>query len=82
MNVSTDFFDVGQLIRPEAKNLIVGYSFDLQNNSMVSKKVPNANKQYTFHAWILNGSTTTPVKVLNIQARSFEFEDAENEAEE
>jgi len=50
--------DVGELRRREAAELIIGYSFDLQTNDLIPKKVPNpgANREHVFRAWRLKGS--------------------------
>lgn len=65
-----DFFEVGELTRIEAAELIVGYSFDLQTNEILPKKVPNldAGTRHTFRAWRLKGSPTTPVKIRELQS--------------
>ena len=38
------FVEVGELRRREAAELIVGYSFDLQTNELIPKKVPNPGR--------------------------------------
>ncbi len=50
--------DIGELRRREAAELIVGYSFDLQTNELIPKKVPNpgAGLEHLFRAWRLKGS--------------------------
>jgi hypothetical protein len=60
-----DFVKVGALARREAAELIVGYSFDLQTNELVPKKVPNpgAGREHLFHAWRLRGAATPPVSM-------------------
>jgi hypothetical protein len=57
------FVQVGELRRTEAAELVVGYSFDLQTNAIVPKKVPNpgAGKVHVFIAWRLKGSPADPV---------------------
>jgi hypothetical protein len=52
-----DLVEVGELRRREAPELIVGYSFDLQTNKLVPKKVPNpgAEREHEFRAWRLRG---------------------------
>ena len=53
-----DLVDVGELRRREAAELIVGYSFDLETNELIPKKVPNpgAGREHVFRAWRLKGS--------------------------
>jgi hypothetical protein len=56
-------FEVGELRRREAAELIVGYSFDLRTNEFLPRKAPNpgAGREHVFRAWRLNGSKTDPV---------------------
>src|SRR5690349_15061003 len=70
IEADTDFFEVGELTRIEAAELIVGYSFDLQTNEILPKKVPNldAGTRHTFRAWRLKGSPTTLVKIRELQS--------------
>lgn len=70
MDTGADFFEVGELIRIEAAELIVGYSFNLQTNEILPKKAPNpgAETQHIFRARRLNGSPTTPVKMRGSQS--------------
>ena len=58
-----EFVKVGALTRREATELIVGYSFDLQTNELLPRKVPNpgAGREHVFHAWRLRGAPTPPV---------------------
>lgn len=69
INVGTDFFEVGELARTEATELTVGYSFDLQTNELLARRVPNpdAGAEHTFRAWRLNGSPMTPAKMRESQ---------------
>lgn len=61
-------FEVGELRRREAAELILGYSFDLQTNDLVPKKAPNphAGREHVFRAWRLNGSDAEPVAMRHI----------------
>lgn len=63
-----DFFEVGDLQRQEAKELIVGYAFNLRTNEISSEKIvnPNAGKTHAFKAWRLNGSPETKVSMRSI----------------
>ena len=67
IEVNGDFIAVGELTRQEARELIVGYSFDLQTNEITHGKVlnPEAGREHSFRAWRLNGSPNTPVVMHN-----------------
>lgn len=69
-----DFFEVGQLIRTEAENLIVGYSFDLLTNEIAPQtlQTPSAGTQHIFRAWRLKGSPTSDVTMRDLQSISIE----------
>ena len=70
IDAGTDFFEVGELTRIEATELIVGYSFDLQTNEILPKTVPNpgAGTRHTFRAWRLKGSPAAPAKMRELQS--------------
>jgi len=58
------FTKVGDLIRLEAKELVIGYTFDLQTNVLTAEKRPNpsAGKEHRFAAYRLttqNGKAVT-----------------------
>jgi hypothetical protein len=74
------FINVGELRRFEAKELIVGYSFDLQTNDLNIKKMPNpyAGQEHAFRAWRLKGDHETPVIMRDLGAVSDNLE-ANNE---
>jgi hypothetical protein len=57
------FFCVGALSRVESPELIIGYAFDLKNNEIVAKHIPNpgAGKKHDFRAWRLKGDPQTDV---------------------
>ncbi len=61
--VGDEFVQVGEFLRKEADELIVGYSFDLQTNDLNPTKVPNsgAGTEHPFKAWRLKGSPEDPV---------------------
>lgn len=63
--VSNEFARVGTLMREESERLIIGYTFDLKNNTLEPKTVPNpsAGKQHVFHAWRLRGGSDEPVSM-------------------
>jgi len=58
-----DLIAVGDLRRVEAPEMVVGYSFDLQTNSLTPKTVPNpgAGTEHLFRAYRLKGSPLNPV---------------------
>lgn len=61
--VTSEFKLVGTLIRTEASHLIVGYTFDLNKNTLASQTVPNpsAGQQHIFQAWRLHNGDAEPV---------------------
>ncbi len=69
INPGRDFIRVGELLRKEAAELIVGYSFDLKTNAINAQKVPNpgAGREHSFLAWRIVGASTTPVTLRNIE---------------
>ncbi len=83
-DASRQCFEVGELRRREAAELIVGYSFDLQTNELIPKKVPNpgAGREHLFRAWRLNGSEKEPVAMRNIQPESLTLEADDETTEE
>jgi hypothetical protein len=76
------FFRVGELVRREAAELIVGYSFDLRTNEIVPEKVPNpgAGTQHRFRAWRLAGSPADPVALRSVDPATLEMEVPDDEA--
>ncbi|MCC7084737.1 MAG: hypothetical protein IT427_06990 [Pirellulales bacterium] len=79
-----DFFEVGALVRTEASDLIVGYSFNLQANKIMAETIPNphAGRQHHFRAWRLVGSATTPVKMRLVNGEELESEETDGEESE
>ncbi len=59
------FFQVGEVSRREADNLLVGYAFDLQTNAIVPTRIPNphARAEHQFRAWRFRGSPATEVSL-------------------
>lgn len=57
------FTEVGSLVRREADQLIIGYTFDLGSNTLTPQTVPNpaAGREHAFRAWRLKGSPMDPV---------------------
>lgn len=76
MKPGADYFEVGELVRCEASELIVGYSFDLRTNQIIPDKIPNpgAGKEHTFRAWRLNGSANNPVSLRAVEQVTEELE--------
>ena len=58
-----DFKQVGTLVRTEADRLIVGYTFDLRQNTLKPETVPNpaAGREHVFRAWRLESILEEPV---------------------
>jgi hypothetical protein len=58
-----NFHEVGILTRKEADRLIVGYTFDLKNNTLSPKTLPNpsAGREHTFRAWRVAGGSDASV---------------------
>lgn len=59
------FIDVGELRRKEAKDVVVGYSFDLTTNALSMQKArnPHAGMEHIFRAWRAKGSPRDRVKM-------------------
>jgi hypothetical protein len=76
ITTNDEMVDVGELRRREADKLIVGYSFDLQTNELLPKKVPNpgANREHVFHAWRLKGSSENHVSMRPITPETMALE--------
>lgn len=74
VQLSDEFFKVGELLRIETKELIIAYTFDLKNNEICVRKVPNptAGREHLFYAWRLKGSPSTRVKMRDINATELE----------
>jgi hypothetical protein len=65
VEVGEGFFQIGELQRREAAELIVGYSFSLRTNEIVPERVPNpdAGREHPFRAWRLSGSSEDSVSM-------------------
>ena len=63
--VDDDLVPVGDVIRVETADLIVGYSFDLETNEIEPSRVPNpsAGKEHWFRAWRAKGAATDAVTI-------------------
>ncbi len=75
--------EVGILSRREADELIIGYSFDLQTNELVPKKVvnPGAGREHRFRGWRVKGSPTDQVAMSHLELNDV-FVDSTNENED
>jgi hypothetical protein len=75
-NPGRGFFEVGDLQREEANELIVGYAFNLRTNEISSERIvnPNAGKLHLFKAWRLNGSPATAVSMKSISGDDIDAE--------
>jgi len=62
---------VGELRRVEAKELIVGYAFDLARNTLKSRKIanPGAGRVHRFRAWRLKGTSGDRVTMREFPRR-------------
>lgn len=64
-NFPTDerFTKVGDLVRVETKELVIGYSFDLRTNSLTAETMPNpaAGREHRFSAYRLQSQSGKPV---------------------
>ncbi len=69
--VGKEFVSVGNLVRIEADELIIGYSFNLKTNVITPKTIgnPSAGKKHTFTAWRLKGAKTEKVSMRPLGAK-------------
>ena len=75
--VDKRFESVGELVRVEAAQLVVGYTFDLRNNTLTPERVPNPSvgREHHFQAWRLKGATGERVQMRNAAASATEDDD-------
>ena len=66
------FEKVGDLVRTEADELVVGYEFDLRTNQLKAEKVPNPAKgrEHHFAAYRLKDQGGQPVAMARPQGES------------
>jgi hypothetical protein len=78
------FIEVGKLSRLEADELIIGYSFNLQTNDLVPKKMANpaAGREHSFRGWRLKGSSTEQVSMAPLNPLKVELDSADEEEDE
>jgi hypothetical protein len=76
-----DFTVVGELLRVEVDEIVVGYTFDLVENTLESQRAPNPNagREHMFRAWRVQGAAADGVSLRRLTAEDVE---AEAEAEE
>jgi hypothetical protein len=69
-----NFQNVGSLIRVEAAELVVGYSFDLRTNELKAERIenPRAGTEHRFVAYRLNSQTDRRVSMITREAESLE----------
>lgn len=70
------FKKVGDILRAEAANLVIGYEFNLKTNNIFSKTVPNpeAGKEHGFAAYRIDSDSDKTVSLGN-NPRQEDFED-------
>jgi len=75
--VSNDLYSVGRLVRKEADNLIISYTFNLTNNELTTRTIPNPSKgrEHIFNAWRLEGIPGGPVTMQQDVAAVLESEE-------
>ena len=81
--VDDRFVKVGDLVRKEAKEFVIGYSFDLRTNDLTTKKMPNpgVGKEHYFSAYRLKTQGGKEVSMLELDAETI-FALGEQESDE
>lgn len=76
------FTKVGDLVRVEASELVIGYSFDLRTNILSAEKIPNPNagNVHRFSAFRLSGQSGKEVTMAAVDPT--ELLEANDEADE
>ena len=66
--VLNGYKEVGELVRREADQLLVGYSFDLWRNVLTPEMIPNpaVGREHPFHAWRLSDGVGESVSMRTI----------------
>lgn len=80
--VAPDHFkEVGHLVRIEATELVVGYTFDLRTNELRAERIPNlrAGTDHRFKAYRLKTQTSKPVTMITRISAIKEAEDKDAE---
>jgi hypothetical protein len=67
LEVDARFVRVGELTRRESDQLVAGYEFDLAENTISAKRVPNpsAGKEHRFYAYRVYGDATREVSMVD-----------------
>lgn len=73
---------VGELVRIEAENVVIGYSFDLKTNVLTPRVAPNpsAGKEHRFVAYRLKGHGGGAVSMRNIEQTKKQLLEDANDA--
>jgi hypothetical protein len=63
-----DLKEVGQLVRREADRLVIGYSFDLRENTLTPESIPNpsSGREHVFSAWRVQTGSDEPVVLRDL----------------
>ncbi|MDA8394636.1 MAG: hypothetical protein M0T72_05230 [Candidatus Dormibacteraeota bacterium] len=74
------FLELGPFVRREAREIVIGYTFDLRSNALTPEKVPNprAGQEHRFRAWRLRGSSDDPVSLRRFDSSEIELEAADD----
>jgi hypothetical protein len=83
-DLSGGFTKVGELLRTEAPQMVVGYSFDLEKNVITPQRVPNpgAGAEHEFTAWRLKGSAPECVSIRPLASTGTGLDEDDDEPEE
>ncbi|MFZ0960076.1 MAG: hypothetical protein WAO35_04170 [Terriglobia bacterium] len=75
------FIEVGKLLRREADEIIIGYSFDLQTNELIPKKManPDAGREHRFRGWRVKGSPKDQVSMAHYNPLNMTVDSADEE---
>ena len=67
---------VGEIVRRETAELIVGYRFDLRTNTLTAETVPNpgAGREHAFRAWRIAGEPNEPIRLRSPAAKAAKVE--------
>ncbi len=77
--VDERFEPVGDLVRVESAHLVVGYAFDLRDNTLTPENVPNPSvgREHRFRAWRLKGVAGERVQMRKAAVAAAEDDDNE-----
>lgn len=75
------FKRVGDVVRKETTDLVVGYEFDLKANTLVAKTVPNptSGKEHGFTAYRIESDSDKPVSLISRDKGSIAGENDDEE---